>query len=268
MDAKIVAKTPLRVGKGKEMEVAESDLPIIKNSEEIPMIPGSTLKGFFRANAERILMNIVPKQAELMTRRIFGSKEKKESASAIFFYDLKAKASNYKLENRKHIKINPETCGVDNLFEAECVMDGGVFEGQLATTRNLSPTYIGIIQPVIELASLGISRLGGFKSRGYGSVDITINKLTLIIPGKSKEMIKKGEEIHPTIGTTKPTYIEAKDGNEVTLREIDKVTFKARVEDAPSYLGTKIIIDSETEANKLLSSLANQLQKYLTGVTQ
>jgi CRISPR-associated protein Csm3 len=264
IDAKIIAKTPLRVGKGKEMAVAESDLPIIKNSDEVPIIPGSSLKGFFRANLERIIANIKPiTEAEQLTRKIFGSSDKKESGSAIFFYDLKA--TNYKLENRKHIKINPETGGVDNLFEAECVMDGAYFEGRLATTRNLSPAFIGILQPVIELASLGICRLGGFKSRGYGSVDININKLTLIIPGKSKEKLKEGVEIQPTIGTDKPTHIKTKNGNEVTLKEIDEVSFKARIEEEAGYLGAKITVEDTKETSKLFSSLANQFHKYLMG---
>ncbi|GEM_PF-708817 len=265
IDAKIIAKTPLRVGKGKEMAVVESDLPIIKNSDEVPIIPGSSLKGFFRANSERIIANIKPiTEAEQLTKKIFGSSDKKEEpGSAIFFYDLKA--TNYKLENRKHIKINPQTGGVDNLFEAECVMDGASFEGRLATTRNLSPVFIGILQPVIELASLGICRLGGFKSRGYGSVDININKLTLIIPGKSKEKLKEGVEIQPTIGTDKPTHIKTKNGNEVTLKEIDEVSFKAKIEEEAGYLGAKITVEDTKETSKLFSSLANQFQKYLMG---
>jgi CRISPR-associated protein Csm3 len=269
MEAKIVTRTPLRVGIGREMSVVESDLPIMKNSENVPIIPGSSLKGFFRANSERIIANIIKREkAEQLIRKIFGSSEKKESGSAIFFYDLKAREPNYKIENRKHIKINPETGGVDNLFEVECVMDGALFEGLLATTRNLSPAFIGIVQPVIELASLGISRLGGFKSRGYGAVDININKLTLIIPGKSKEKLKEGVEIQPTIGTGKLTYIKTKNGNEVTLKELEEINFKATVGEAPSYLGTKITVEDSKEINKLLLSLANQFQTYLTAEKQ
>ncbi|MGQ9720797.1 MAG: RAMP superfamily CRISPR-associated protein [Candidatus Jordarchaeum sp.] len=268
MEAKIVTRTPLRVGKGKELSVVESDLPIMKNSENVPIIPGSSLKGFFRANSERIIANINKEEAEQLIRKIFGSSEKKESGSAILFYDLKAKEHNYKLENRKHIKIDPETGGVDNLFEAECVMDGSVFEGLIATTRNLSPAFMGIVQPVIELSSLGISRLGGFKSRGYGAVDITINNLTLIIPGKPREKLREGVEIHPTIGTMRPIYIKTKNGNEVTLKEIDEINFEAVTEEAPSYLGTKITIKDTKETSKVLSALANQFQKYLTGEKQ
>nr|MDO8098750.1 RAMP superfamily CRISPR-associated protein [Candidatus Njordarchaeota archaeon] len=265
MDAKIVAKTPLRVGKGRELEISASDLPIIKNAEDAPILPGSSLKGFFRANAERILINMFeskPEKAAQIIRKIFGSSEQKENASGIFFNDLKA--TSYKIENRKHISISPETGGVTNLFEVECVMDGAVFEGSLATTRNLSPSYIGILQPVLELSALGVSRLGGFKSRGYGLVDVTINKLTIVIPGKPIGKVRQGIDIQPTIGTNKPTHIEVKEGNNVKLSEIDEVSFTSRVEEAPSYLGTKLIVDNPTEVSKLLSSLANQLQKFLS----
>jgi len=263
MDARIVAKTPLRIGVGREMDVIESDLPIIRNSQNTPILPGSSLKGFFRANTERLLLNLKPKsEVEALITRLFGSSEKNSAASAVLFHDMPA--STYKVENRKHVKINPETSGASNLFEVECVMDGATFEGRLATTRNLSPAFLGFIQPVIDLSSLGISRIGGFKSRGYGSIEITVTRLNLIVPGKSKENLEKGIELHPTIGTGNPTLIQVKN-SEVKLKELGEITFKAKAEAALGYLGTKLVVEDEAEITKLLSSLADQFQKYLTG---
>ncbi|MHA1208626.1 MAG: RAMP superfamily CRISPR-associated protein [Candidatus Freyarchaeota archaeon] len=263
IDAKIVAKTPLRIGKGREYEVVESDLPIIKNSEKVPVLPGSSLKGFFRANAERLLMTIKPtEEASNLVKRIFGSSEEKESASAIFFHDIPA--SEFKVENRKHININRETCGVQNLFEVECVMDGAVFEGRLATTRNLSPVYLGILKPIAELSSLGIARLGGFKSRGYGFINITIKKLTFITPGKTTQILRKGERLTPLIAPGDATYVKILDGGKVKLKEIGETTVNATtVQDEPNFLGAKIVVDEETEINDFLSSMANQLKESL-----
>ncbi|MEM4540824.1 MAG: RAMP superfamily CRISPR-associated protein, partial [Archaeoglobaceae archaeon] len=47
---KLKAVSPIRVGAGKEFSVVTSDLPVIKNSKGEPIIPGSSIKGFFRGN--------------------------------------------------------------------------------------------------------------------------------------------------------------------------------------------------------------------------
>jgi CRISPR-associated RAMP protein (TIGR02581 family) len=67
--AELVAKTGLRVGVGGEpAEPTASDLPIIKDSEGKPFIPGSSLRGVLRSHIERIVRTL-----ELKGRRGRGA---------------------------------------------------------------------------------------------------------------------------------------------------------------------------------------------------
>jgi CRISPR-associated RAMP protein (TIGR02581 family) len=57
--AELVARTGLRVGVGGEpAEPTASDLPIIKDSEGKPFIPGSSLRGVLRSYIERIVRTL------------------------------------------------------------------------------------------------------------------------------------------------------------------------------------------------------------------
>jgi CRISPR-associated protein Csm3 len=264
-DGAIIAQTPLRIGKGSGYKVIEPDLPVIKNSLDVPIIPGSSIKGFFRANATRLLMNLLSKEkVESLIKEIFGGTEENEHSSSILFSDMPAKS--YKIENRKHIRIDPEKGSVVRgaLFEIECVMDGAVFEGTFATIRNLSPIYMSILTPITELASLGICRLGGFKSRGYGHVKFEFKKMTITLPGIKPENLANGAKIEPTIPTERPqagVLIQAKNGN-IKLKEIQEITFSGRVEPSVQYFGTSIIVEGD-EINRLMVELVKQLQKAL-----
>lgn len=264
LDGAIIAQTPLRIGKGAGYKVVEPDLPVIKNSLNIPIIPGSSIKGFFRANATRLLLNIVEKGAESLVNEIFGGTGEDEHASSILFSDIPAK--DFKIENRKHIRIDPETGSVakNALFEVECVMDGALFEGTFATIRNLSPLYMSILTPITELASLGICRLGGFRSRGYGHIKFELKKMTIILPGVQQDNLTKGTTIKPTIPTSRklmPVEILAKNGD-IKLKELDEISFKGRVEPSAQYFGTAIVVEGD-EINRLMVGLVKQLQKAL-----
>jgi CRISPR/Cas system CSM-associated protein Csm3 (group 7 of RAMP superfamily) len=54
IEAVVVNETPLRVGSGRGEGLGEVDLPIVKDSNGLPFIPGSSLKGVFRSWLESI----------------------------------------------------------------------------------------------------------------------------------------------------------------------------------------------------------------------
>ena len=57
--ADLVAKTALRVGKGGEAaEPTATDLPVLKDAEGRPYIPGSSLRGVLRSHVERLVRAI------------------------------------------------------------------------------------------------------------------------------------------------------------------------------------------------------------------
>ncbi len=54
--------TSLHIGEGTSLEPVGTDLPIVKDYKGLPYIPGSSLKGIFRFNLERILRTIEDKK--------------------------------------------------------------------------------------------------------------------------------------------------------------------------------------------------------------
>lgn len=54
----VVAEKPIHIGKGQEgFNPTEVDSPVLKDSNGMPLIPGSSLKGVLRSTVERILQN-------------------------------------------------------------------------------------------------------------------------------------------------------------------------------------------------------------------
>ncbi len=56
----LVTQTGFRIGTGRSTEPVGTDLPLIKDALGQPFIPGSSLKGVLRSEAERILRAILP----------------------------------------------------------------------------------------------------------------------------------------------------------------------------------------------------------------
>lgn len=248
VSGRIKAVGPIRIGAGKGLSIVTSDLPVVKNSRNEPVIPGSSLKGFFRGNLRRILLMKTAKADEIL-KEVFGGTEEDDSASAILFHEIPMKEG--RVAERKHIAINPETCGVKNLFDIECVLDGAIFEGKLFSARNLNPKAIALLKPVIDLTNLGIARIGGFKSRGYGEVSIEINEISLVFPGKSLEDLKKGFEVKNLV---------PKSFGSIEVRKLDGgisvggLTFSPEIRDSSALFGVEMRFKGD-EAIKFFDSM-------------
>jgi CRISPR-associated protein Csm3 len=78
----IKAITPLHIGSGKsEFEPTAVDMPVIRNVESVPYIPGSSIKGKVRSEAERIAREQMPNERVCESpyvERMCGSKASKE----------------------------------------------------------------------------------------------------------------------------------------------------------------------------------------------
>lgn len=55
ISADLVMERPLHIGKGTSLEPVGTDLPVIKDEEGYPCIPGSSVKGVVRSEVEKIL---------------------------------------------------------------------------------------------------------------------------------------------------------------------------------------------------------------------
>lgn len=249
---KIKAISPLRIGAGRALSVITSDLPVIKNSKDEPVIPGSSLKGFFRGNLQKILLaKKSERDVNKILAEIFGGSDKEDNASAILFHEIPVKGKSGRVIERKHIAINPETGGVRNLFEIECVTDGTIFEGRLFSARNLNPKALALLKPVMDLMNLGIARIGGFKSRGYGEVTIELDELRFIFPGKDAKELTNGFEVRDLIPEIFDSIrIEKKNGSVC----FDNVAFNAEIRENNVFFGIEIII-RENEIVRFLDSM-------------
>jgi len=248
----ITAKSPMRIGAGKARGIM--DLPVIKNSQGIPVIPGSSLKGFFRGQLQKILLMMMQnRDVDDLLKEIFGGSEESDKASAVLFHEMKMIKG--RMSERKHIAINPETCGVSNLFDVECVMDGTVFEGKILSARNLNPKALGLIKIVMDIAKLGFGRLGGFKSRGYGEVEIAVREIVLVFPGKDIKDLRDGFSVENLI-PEKFGSIKVKASN--SELSVDDKKFKAEIRENP-YLGVEVKIEKE-EVAKFLDSMLKMVK--------
>jgi CRISPR/Cas system CSM-associated protein Csm3 (group 7 of RAMP superfamily) len=54
VEAVVINEVPLRVGSGRGEGLGEADLPVVKGKDELPFIPGSSLKGILRSWLEDI----------------------------------------------------------------------------------------------------------------------------------------------------------------------------------------------------------------------
>ncbi|MHA1250298.1 MAG: RAMP superfamily CRISPR-associated protein [Candidatus Helarchaeota archaeon] len=277
---RIVAKSSLRIGRGREHSMIESDLPIIKTIDEKPIIPGSTLKGLLRNTLLRILSTTSDKY-NVIIEELFGhsNHNKKEDdihASAIFCHDLIA--SSFEISNRVHIKIDKETQSVDNLFDVDCVSEGSIFEGQLITTRNIPLEFISFINLVKKLADEEILRLGGYKSRGYGLFKLHIDEINIFFIGKSLEDLQKGCKVIFDIPFKNKEYtfklnnsdkkyilnitlpynsnIFAPNNNSIAIENVN-------ASNAPEIFGSKIIIDDKNSINNFLDNSLKTLNIIL-----
>jgi len=224
----ITTRSPIRIGSGKGgTSPLESDLPVIKDSNGNPIIPGSSLKGFFRSNFKRILNGLNISNSEDFVSEIFGTTE---HASRVLFTDALPMHTPLVLV-KKHIQINPMTGGVlHGPFDVECVAEGSKFEGKIVT-RNLPLSYLAFVAAVASLANAGFAKIGGFKSRGYGSVDITVKDLGLTLIGGKKNMKFETEVpfknektikvIFQNLGDTRFQVEEFIDGNKLSEIRFD-----------------------------------------------
>lgn len=143
---KVTNLTPLSIGSGKSL-TGGVDNPIIKRDGK-PYIPGSSLKGVFRAEAERfartvfgvnsdIVCNILNPQEEIEREKngkppclicqIFGGPT---IGSHISFHDAVAEDEKYTIGSRRCVSISRATGGQyhGRLYDIEYVNPGAVFD--------------------------------------------------------------------------------------------------------------------------------------------
>ena len=221
---------PLHVGAGKKKGWEVADLIVLKvvdpvSGEEVPVIPGSSWKGVFRAEAvaiarqnglevcdglpratclegrefDEIEKNYPPAECLEMKLRsivegtisetgkgvcllclIFGTPGLRSHVS---FYDS-TPVSGYRLGYRRSVAISRRTgaAAYGSLFTVEYVEPGSIFNFRL-TAVNLPNYALGLLSTVMKEINLGIVKVGGLKSRGYGTVRFIEERFKISVSG-------------------------------------------------------------------------------------
>jgi len=195
----ILTQTPLHIGSGKkDIDIGEADMPIITDSSDQPYIPGSSIKGKVRSEAERIARqsnqfvcnppNVKNMCGTLKSRledfciccSVFGT----AGASGGISVASKAKfRDSYPLDKvdtlltRAGTALDRKTGSVygSSLYHAEAVPSGTRF-GLEIICDNMNEKEINLLRA--GLKSVQDSALGGFSSRGFGKIKFKITGIT------------------------------------------------------------------------------------------
>lgn len=216
----IEAVTPLHIGSGRpEVEIGEVDLPVLTAPDGQPYIPGSSLKGRVRAEAERIArqkgMEVCkPPDVKNMCGslkksidefciccRIFGTAAAAGGisvASKVKFRDAYPLEKVETLLERTGIAIDRETGAVAKgaLYTIQAVPAGTKF-GLEIVAENLSDEELRLLKAALK--SVEDSALGGSSTRGFGKVKINIERVVERTAGyylgEEEEKVITGEEL-------------------------------------------------------------------------
>ena len=208
VELKLITVTPLRIGAGKSLDVGEPDLPIVKHSDGTPVIPGSSLKGVFRSTLSRFLG-----KDDRGLDPIFGGTD---YASPIVFTDLRA-GSKDTIE-KPHIRVDKARGSVarGGLFQVEAVPDNTYFTGNVVSYNLPLSVLAGVVAVNKALMDNDVVRIGGFKSRGYGSVRTEVTRASLSMPSTENSY---EVELGNIIGGTKVECNYKVEGNKLSIKE-------------------------------------------------
>jgi CRISPR-associated protein Csm3 len=272
INLKVKLIEPLHVGSGKEsVSPIEPDNPVLRDTRNEPIIPGSTLKGFFRSNFERFASSVYGVQiAEKLGQLAFGSKDDKNPrCSCMFFPDLHILDGVMPYtELRDHVYIDRSTGGVSNKYDLEVVRENNVFAGVI-NVRNIPPSHLSCLLPVVKLANIGLARLGGSKSRGYGQVRLEINDIIIRLIGRTKPIRNTISNDLGIFGSVTYTIEEGTNGFSVTEKYENgtlSFSFVASIDEKNKELFFSTLKIHNGEA--FLESAASSFDKFVSSVRQ
>lgn len=213
----IEALTPLHIGSGKgEVEISEADLPVLTTPDGQPYIPGSSLKGRVRAEAERIARQngaYVCKPPDVRNMcgtlrrniddfciccRMFGTAGDVSLASKIKFRDAYPISKVETLLERTGIAIDREkgVVVIGALYTIQGVPAGTKFTLEIVA-ENVSDEELKLLKAALK--SVEDSALGGASTRGFGKIKISIESVKIRTAGyylgKEEEKVIAGAEL-------------------------------------------------------------------------
>lgn len=214
MTGEIEAVTALHIGSGKkDIEIGDIDMPVLKDTAGQPYIPGSSLKGKVRSEAERIARKegmfvctppdsmcgkIKNPEEFCICCRIFGTSGKIFVASKVKFRDAYPTKSIETMLTRTGIAIDREqgSAASGALYTVEAVPAGSAFSFEIVGD-NLTEDELGML--LAAMKSVEDSAIGGSTSRGFGKVKFNFSRVSIrnadYYLGTAPEKVIEGPEL-------------------------------------------------------------------------
>lgn len=229
LHGELVTCTALRIGAGRSYDALGDDLPVVKDTLDRPVIPGSSLKGALRAYAESLLRTLEPvvqsngkpqlscypltkpclsndevtalKQGEdadallweksCRACRLFGAPW---LASQVLVKDLPVREDTWfdRFGHRDGVSINRDkgTAQSQKRYTFELVPEETSFDFNLVVDGT-SDAGLGLLLLTLESVNSRQILLGGARSRGLGDVVLNVewDAVEEITPGNALEAL-------------------------------------------------------------------------------
>jgi len=201
----IVTKSDLHIGGHGSSGPADVDLPVLRNSEDFPIIPGSSIKGVLRTELERLLRGCSIEVCTIpdvcySSRWLKEHPEKRDKAvdpclvcqifgsggnsSPARIRDATAKEKFTVIRDGVAIDRKSRKAKPGSKYDLEAVPKGTVFSGyvMLENCSLYGQDYarLGGLLSLVEFFNACAGTMGHGVSRGYGEVEVRIKEISVI----------------------------------------------------------------------------------------
>lgn len=217
--------TALKIGAGRSIEVTDPDVPVIKDANGYPLIPGSSFKGALRSRLESFLRGINPEfahdpselssstwmnqvktlkqgfsQDEQLTSELIKLTDKASFlfgspwlAGKLQIRDLTVSEGNWfgQYQERDGVAIDrdTETAADKRKYDFQVVPAGTIFDFK-AAAENLEEADLGLLMLGLTQFENEMIPLGGGRSRGLGVVKLELTEMIWINPQNRDELLQ------------------------------------------------------------------------------
>ena len=213
LKGKVETQTAIRIGAGRSTAVVGSDLPVVRDAEGAPYIPGSSFKGVLRSYTESIIRSFTMDQKvvcnptnndeQCISREKMQILKEEQNdqlildntcwvcqlfgslwyASKLQIRDLYVEKEQWfgQYQHRDGVAIDRDTeTAVDgHLYDFEVVPAGTPFEFQ-AIVDNATGWQLGMLYLGLSAFEKGDLTIGGGSSRGLGAITLLLDSAEYI----------------------------------------------------------------------------------------
>ena len=204
----LIVKTGMHIGgSGAFAAIGAVDSPVVKDIRtNLPMIPGSSLKGKMRSLlAKEFNEQIVePDYDDEKIVRLFGSAQKKHvKRSRVLFSDMvlanEGELRNAGLQSMTEVKFEnsiSRATAVANPRQIERAVSGSIFELDLIYELENEHEFLEDMETLAEgMKLLQYDYLGGNGSRGYGKVEFQNIMAETVVGTVDESLLDKCNQI-------------------------------------------------------------------------